>query len=157
MLSGGWIPARPGWADARPLGLGSTARTPSRVMRSRTEGRGGTRLRGEDGVEECGGFGAGRAVADLSVAELDDPPWAPRSPGSARTSDDSAPRSRRSGGYSCLRALGLYQSCWLYTSLSRVWKVASGDIRGCRALPYCPWFSEWKGGDPAWRRRAAAT
>ena len=39
-----------------------------------TEGHGGARLRGEDGVEERGGFCARRTVADLPVAELDDPP-----------------------------------------------------------------------------------
>jgi hypothetical protein len=34
------------------------------------------RLRGEDGVEEGGWAGAGRAVADLAVADFDDPPGA---------------------------------------------------------------------------------
>jgi hypothetical protein len=51
MLSGGWIPARPGWADARPLGSGRTARTPFRVMRSRAHPGRRPERRGRGGVQ----------------------------------------------------------------------------------------------------------
>ena len=73
MLSGGWITARSGWADARPLALGSTGTISGHAI-AELRDAGAARFRGEDGIEECGGFGARRAVAALPVAELDDPP-----------------------------------------------------------------------------------
>jgi hypothetical protein len=59
MLSGGWIPARPEWADARPLALGSTGTISGHAI-AELRDVGGARLQGEDGIEECGGFGARR-------------------------------------------------------------------------------------------------
>jgi hypothetical protein len=62
-----------------------------------TEGYGGARLRGKDGVEECGGFGGRRAVADLPVAELDDPPGPVSAKGQVGGDERQAERTDQRG------------------------------------------------------------